>query len=122
MYLFACENTSDFGSYNISIPKQDSCVYFSFIQLLVPNNLDPNWTSQRFYPDCQFPPPLPAFNQADNDWFKAPYTSASKQKAREARPPRSPIDRTAGLLALSFCRLFSLAIERLIYYFPCSRQ
>lgn len=122
MYLFACKNKSDFGSYNKSIAKQDSHVYSSLIQLLVPNNLDPNWTSQTFYRDCQFPPLSPAFNQADNYWGRAPYTSASKQKAREARPPRSPIDRTAGLLASSFCRLFSLTRERLIYYFPCSRQ
>lgn len=61
MYLFACKNKSNLGTYNKSIAKQESCVYSSLVcclvQLLVPHNLYPNSTSQTFRRYCQFPLP-----------------------------------------------------------------
>lgn len=109
MYLFACKNKSNFGTYNKSIAKQESCVYSSLVCCLVqplePNTLIQTWLPKHFIViagSCCLPS---VFSQADIYWFEDLYTSARRQRALSARSPRLPVG-TSGLPTSLFCRYF----------------
>lgn len=125
MYLFACKNKSNFGTYNKSIAKQESCVYSSLVcclvQLLEPNTLIQTWLPKHFIViarSCCLPS---VFNQADIYWFKDLYTSASRQRTLGARSPRLPVG-TSGILTSLFGRYFLSRYKGSFKNFLCFKQ
>lgn len=126
MYLSACKNKSNFGAYNKSIVKQESCAYSSLVcclvQWLEPNTLIQTWLPKHFiiiaHSRC-----LPSvFNQTDIYCFRELYTSASRQRTLGARYPCSPIG-TSGLCTSFFAGIFSQYTKaffpRTVDFSPC---